>query len=68
MMFFNLFLKVAGDAVLLAFGIAVAHFIIVGTAIGQNNFFAMLPFCFILAVANLIIRMAEIHKTLKNRE
>ena len=67
-MFFNLFLKVAGDAVLLALGIAVAHFIIVGTAIGQSNFFAMIPFCFILAVANLIIRMAEIHKSLTNKE
>jgi hypothetical protein len=61
-------MKVVADAVILALGIAAAHFIIVGTAIGQSNFFAMLPFCFILAVANLIIRMAEIHKTLKNRE
>ena len=67
-MFINLSMKVVADAVILALGIAAAHFIIVGTAIGQSNFFAMLPFCFILAVANLIIRMAEIHKTLKNRE
>ena len=68
MMFLNLLLKIAGDAVLLALGIATAHFIIVGSAIGQTNFFAMLPICFMLAVANLGIRMVEIHKTLKNRE
>jgi hypothetical protein len=68
MMFVNLSMKVVADAVLLALGIAAAHFIIVGTAIGQTNFFAMLPICFVLAVANLIIRMAEIHKTLMNKE
>lgn len=68
MMFVNLSMKVVADAVLLALGIAAAHFIIVGTAIGQANFFAMLPICFVLAVANLIIRMAEIHKSLMNKE
>jgi len=68
MMFVNLSMKVVADAVLLALGIAAAHFIIVGTAIGQTNFFAMLPICFVLAVANLIIRMAENHKRLMNEE
>jgi hypothetical protein len=68
MIFLGLFLKALADAVLLALGIAAAHFIIVGTAIGQTNFFAMLPICFVLAVANLIIRMAEIHKSLMNKE
>lgn len=67
-MFVNLSMKVVADAVLLALGIAAAHFIIVGTAIGQTNFFAMLPICFVLAVANLIIRMAENHKRLMNEE
>jgi hypothetical protein len=68
MMFINLSMKVVADAVILALGIAAAHFIIVGTAIGQSNFLAMLPLCFIFAILNLVIRMAEIHKALKNRE
>jgi hypothetical protein len=68
MMFVNLSMKVVADAVLLALGIAAAHFIIVGTAIGQSNFLAMLPLCFLFAILNLFIRMAEIHKALKNRE
>lgn len=67
-MFINLSMKVVADAVILALGIAAAHFIIVGTAIGQSNFLAMLPLCFIFAILNLVIRMAEIHKALKNRE
>jgi hypothetical protein len=68
MMFINLSMKVVADAVILALGIAAAHFIIIGTAIGQSNFLAMLPLCFIFAILNLVIRMAEIHKALKNRE
>lgn len=67
-MFINLSMKVVADAVILALGIAAAHFIIIGTAIGQSNFLAMLPLCFIFAILNLVIRMAEIHKALKNRE
>jgi hypothetical protein len=68
MIFLGLFFRALADAFLLALGIAVAHFIIIGSAIGQTNFFAMLPICFMFAIANLVVRMMEIHKTLKNRE
>ena len=67
-MFINLFFKVAGDAIMLAFAIAVAHFIIIGSAVGVNGFIEVLLISFVLAVINLVIRMLEIHKALKNRE
>ena len=67
-MFFNLFFKIAGDAILLAFGIAVAHFIIIGSAVGASGFFEILIISFVFAIINIGIRMLEIHKTLKNRE
>jgi len=67
-MFINLFFKVAGDAILLAMGIAVAHFIIIGNAVGASGFIEILLISFVFAVINLVIRMLEIHKTLKNRE
>jgi len=68
MIFLGLFFKALADAFLLALGIAVAHFIIIGSAIGQSNFIEILPICFIFAVINLFIRLTEIHKALTKKE
>ena len=68
MMFINLFFKIAGDAMLLALGIAVVHFIIIGSAVGASGFVDILLVSFVFAIINIGIRMLEIHKTLKNRE
>lgn len=67
-MFINLFLKIVSDAVLLAMGIALAHFIIIGSAVGASGFVEILIISFVFAIINIGIRMLEIHKTLKNRE
>ena len=67
-MFTNLFLKLISDAVLLALGIALSHFIIIGSAIGQSKFMLLLPFCFLLAGINIFIRMVEIHNSLTGKE
>ena len=68
MIFLGLFFKALADAFLLALGIAVAHFIIIGSAIGQSNFIEILPICFIFAIINLFIRLTEIHKALTKKE
>lgn len=67
MIVLGLFFRALADAFLLALGIAAAHFIIIGSAIGQSNFIGILPLCFIFAVINLIIRMVEIHDRLTNK-
>ena len=67
MIFLGLFFRALADAFLLALGIAVAHFIIIGSAIGQSNFIGILPLCFIFAVINLLTRMIEIHKKLTDK-
>lgn len=67
MIFLGLFFRALADAFLLALGIASAHFIIIGNAIGQTNFIGILPICFVFAIINLFIRMAEIHNRLTNK-
>jgi hypothetical protein len=49
-------------------GIALAHFIIIGSAVGASGFVEILIISFVFAIINIGIRMLEIHKTLKNRE
>lgn len=68
MIFLGLLFKALADAFLLALGIASAHFIIIGSAIGQSNFIGILPICFIFAIINLFIRLTEIHKALTKKE
>jgi uncharacterized membrane protein len=65
MIMMNLVFKVVMDAFILAFGISAAHFLIIGSAIGQAGFIGIFPFCLLFAVANLIISFMEIHKRLR---